>query len=432
MSQAVLFLCCNYVHRSQMAAGFARHLLPPETPIWCATTKPVPPDPRAVLVMAEVGIDISDLHPKSLADIPVDTIGRVITLGNNAAKQYQFLPATHHEHWPLRDFAHSEASDELGVLRSDRDEILARTLAFSVAIDAEPAVGIIGGSGFYNLPGLAEAQRLEIDTPFGAPSSPLMVGRLAGRRVVFLARHGLDHTLLPSEVNARANVYALKRIGVTKVISVSAVGSLRESIVPGDVVLPRQFIDRTVGRPATFFGGGVVAHVSLADPVCSSLADRLADIAEVAGARVHRDGVYLCIEGPQFSTRAESKLWQSWGADVVGMTNLPEARLAREAELCYATLALPTDYDCWRTRSDEVRVTDVIAVLQANVDRVRKILTHVFEEVDPAALCRCNRVLDSALLTRTDQIDWRTRLRLHALLKRRLQPTTIASLSVSS
>jgi 5'-methylthioadenosine phosphorylase len=279
----------------------------------------------------------------------------------------------------------------------------------------EPAIGILGGSGFYDLPG----ETHELTTPFGAPSDALTIGRLAGRRVVFLPRHGRHHRLLPGEVNARANLYALKQLGATHVVSVSAVGSLREAIVPGDVVVPRQFVDRTVARPATYFGDGVVAHVSLADPVCVHLADALTDAARGNTDRVHATATYACIEGPQFGTRAESELMRAWGCDVVGMTNFPEARLAREAELCYATLSLPTDYDCWRAR-DEVNVPDVLAVLRANVVKARRILERALETLDPARPCACQRALDTALVTPPDGIPAAARERLGAILARRL------------
>lgn len=277
-------------------------------------------------------------------------------------------------------------------------------------------IGLLGGSGFYAA--LTDGvETMTIETPFGAPSGPLSIGAMAGRRVAFLPRHGTEHTLLPSEINARANIWALKSVGVSRLISVSAVGSLREHIAPGDFVLPRQYIDRTNGRPSTLFGSGVVAHVSLADPVCTELADHLAREAQSTGATVH-GGTYLCVEGPQFSTRAESELFRSWGADVVGMTNLPEARLAREAELCYATLCLPTDYDCWRPRS-EVDVVDVLSVLRANVERARALLVTAIATL-PAATCRCSTVLDTALITPPERISAEARHRLAPILARRL------------
>lgn len=283
----------------------------------------------------------------------------------------------------------------------------------------EPALGVIGGSGFYDLPGVSEIETVEVATPFGAPSDALVVGRFAGRRVVFLPRHGRGHELLPTEINARANIYALKLLGATQVVSVSAVGSLREAIAPGDVVVPRQFIDRTIARPATFFGGGVVAHVGLADPVCGTLADTLASAAGTEGKRVHHAATYVCIEGPQFGTRAESELMRGWGADVVGMTNMPEARLAREAELCYATLALPSDYDCWRAR-DAVTAIDALAVLRANVESARRILGGALAALSPGRTCACQRSLDMALVTPPEMITSEARTRLAAILARRL------------
>ncbi|MBA3459575.1 MAG: S-methyl-5'-thioadenosine phosphorylase [Deltaproteobacteria bacterium] len=282
-----------------------------------------------------------------------------------------------------------------------------------------PSIGVLGGSGFYDLPGVTNIESVEVDTPFGRPADSLTIGSFSGRRVVFLPRHGRRHSLSPTEVNARANLYALKLLGATHVVSISAVGSLRETISPGDVVVPRQFIDRTVARPSTFFGQGVVAHVSLADPVCDVVASALVDSATVDGGLVHPSGTYVCIEGPQFGTRAESDLMRGWGADVVGMTNLPEARLAREAELCYATLALVTDYDCWRAR-DEVTVTDALAVLRANVDKARRILGDALATLDPARTCSCQRSLDAALVTPVDAIDDAARRRLGVILSRRL------------
>jgi len=281
------------------------------------------------------------------------------------------------------------------------------------------AIGVLGGSGFYDLPGVEAAETVEVDTPFGRPSDALTVGRLGGRPVVFLARHGRGHRLLPAEINARANLYALKQLGATHIVSVSAVGSLREAIAPGDVVVPRQFIDRTVGRPPTYFGNGVVAHVSLADPVCGRLGDALVTAGNAESARIHASATYVCIEGPQFGTRAESELMRRWGGDVVGMTNLPEARLAREAELCYATLALPTDYDCWRAR-DEVTVTDALAVLRANVAMAQRILGRALAAIDPTEGCTCQRSLDAALVTPIEAIGPDARRRLDVVLARRL------------
>lgn len=284
----------------------------------------------------------------------------------------------------------------------------------------EPTTAVIGGSGFYDLPGIVDLQEVSVNTPFGAPSDAILLGRLQGRRVAFLPRHGRQHSLLPGEVNAQANIYALKSLGVTHVLSVSAVGSLREQIAPGDVVLPHQFIDRTVQRPRTFFGDGVVAHIAFADPVCLRLSGVMEASARALGGAVHAGGTYVCIEGPQFSTRAESELWRQWGASVVGMTNLPEARLAREAELCYATLALPSDYDCWRTTTEQVTAQEAFETLKRTVDRAKQIVAATLMSVDPAAACTCRTTLDAALVTPPAAIGERQRLRLAAILERRL------------
>lgn len=239
----------------------------------------------------------------------------------------------------------------------------------------EHVLGVIGGSGLYQLPGVKTRAR-RVKTPFGAPSDAIREAHLNGTRVLFLPRHGENHQHCPSNVPYRANVWALKSLGATHVLSVSAVGSLREEVAPGHVVVPDQFIDRTAGRTSTFFDKGVVAHVSMADPVCPILAASVGDAARAAGATVHAGGTYVCIEGPRFSTRAESHLYRQWGATVIGMTNVPEAFLAREAELPYATLALATDYDCWRPH-DQVDVTDILAVLHANVARAQEVVVRL-------------------------------------------------------
>ena len=235
-------------------------------------------------------------------------------------------------------------------------------------------IGIIGGSGLYSMPGLTEVREERVTTPFGEPSDPLVFGTIEGRKVVFLARHGKGHRILPSELNFRANIYALKAAGVTSVLSISAVGSLKEEHKPTDFVIPDQFIDRTFARNATFFGEGVVGHVAFADPVCSLVVDTFAKACAEVGVVGKRGGTYVCIEGPQFSTRAESRLYRSWGADVIGMTNLQEAKLAREAELSYATLAMVTDYDCWYEGHDDVTVEQVIAVMHQNSDNAQKVV----------------------------------------------------------
>lgn len=282
----------------------------------------------------------------------------------------------------------------------------------------QSAIGVLGGSGFYDLPGATVVESVVVDTPFGAPSDALTIALLGERRVIFLPRHGRGHRLLPSEVNARANLYALKQLGATHVISISAVGSLREAIAPGHVVIPRQYIDRTVSRPASYFGQGVVAHVSMADPVCPRIASELAGASRAESAATHDRATYVCIEGPQFGTRAESELMRTWGGDIVGMTMCPEVRLAREAELCYATLALSTDYDCWHT--SDVTMTDVFAVMRANVERARAILVRAVTALDPATTCTCQTSLDGALATAPDAIDAAARTRLTTILARRL------------
>ena len=228
----------------------------------------------------------------------------------------------------------------------------------------EAAIGVIGGSGLYELEGLEKLERVRLETPFGDPSDSFITGELAGRKMVFLPRHGADHRLLPHELNYRANVWGMKKLGVDRLISISAVGSLREEIEPGHLVLVDQFIDRTRQRPVTMFGEGVVVHVPLADPICNPLREKLYSLRAVTETTVHPRGTYICMEGPQFSTRAESLLYRQWGCDVIGMTNMPEAKLAREAEICYTTVALATDYDCWRAPDEDVSVEAIIAVLQ--------------------------------------------------------------------
>ena len=262
------------------------------------------------------------------------------------------------------------------------------------------AIAIIGGSGLYDLGGLASVHEETVDTPYGAPSSPVTIGEAAGRRVMFLARHGQGHRFTPSEVNYRANIFALKALGATEVVSVSAVGSMREEIRPGDIVLPDQYIDRTKGRPSTFFGGGIVGHVGFADPTCAELTDRLCAAARAAGHAVRRGGTLMVMEGPAFSTRAESRMHRQLGVDLIGMTAVPEAKLAREAELCYATVALATDYDCWHETEDDVTVEAVVAVMQRNVASARALL-RALVEMPPRAerLCQCATALEHAIIT---------------------------------
>jgi len=281
---------------------------------------------------------------------------------------------------------------------------------------AERTLGVIGGSGLYELPGLEAVERLVVSTPFGDPSDELVRGRLGETRLVFLPRHGRGHRLLPSELPYRANLWALKSLGAECVVAVSAVGSLREEIVPGHVVVPDQFIDRTRARTAesTFFGRGVVAHVQFADPLCPVLSKALAAAARAAGATVHEGGTYVCMEGPAFSTRAESMLYRSWGAQVIGMTNLQEAKLAREAELCFATMALATDYDCWHPHHDDVQIDEILGVIAANVGLARRAVAHLAPALPPRAGCPCPTALAHAIIT--------DRARIPAEVKRDLAP----------
>jgi 5'-methylthioadenosine phosphorylase len=271
---------------------------------------------------------------------------------------------------------------------------------------SEPLLGVIGGSGLYELPGLVDVERRKVSTPFGDPSDEIVLGRLGDRRLAFLPRHGRGHRLLPSELPFRANMYALKTLGAAWVVAVSAVGSLREEIAPGHVVIPDQFIDRTRGRTeeSTFFGGGIVAHVQFADPFCAPLSKAVAAAARAQSATVHEGGVYVCMEGPLFSTRAESHLHRSWGAKVIGMTNLQEAKLAREAEICFATMALATDYDCWRTGHDDVAIDEILRVLAANVDLAQRTIAGVASSLPDRSGCACARALENAIITSRDAI----------------------------
>jgi 5'-methylthioadenosine phosphorylase len=278
-------------------------------------------------------------------------------------------------------------------------------------------IGIIGGSGLYDMEGLTDVREVRVATPFGDPSDALITGRLGDAELVFLPRHGRGHVLTPTEVPYQANIWALKSLGVGWIISVSAVGSLREEIVPGHLVVVDQFIDRTRNRPNTFFGEGCVAHVSFGDPVCKALRAMLLDAARATGAVTHDGGTYVCMEGPAFSTRAESNLYRSWGASVIGMTNLPEAKLAREAEISYATLALSTDYDCWYEGHDEVSSDAVVAVIHKNVAMARRVIGEVvtriqaFDGPPPH-----HEALKTAILTQRDKIPTATRVKLDLLI----------------
>ncbi len=265
---------------------------------------------------------------------------------------------------------------------------------------AKTVLGVIGGSGFYQISGLERVERIELDTPFGRPSDPYYRGAIGDVEVVFLARHGKGHRLLPGEINFRANLYGMKRLGVEHLVSVSTAGSLREEIKPGELVTPDQFIDRTFKRPATFFGDGIVAHVSLADPVCAEFSRELAAAGRAAGAPIHEGGAYLCIEGPQFSTRAESNLYRSWGADVISMTAMQEARLAREAEFCYAALVLVTDYDCWHSSVRAVEIGEILRVMRLNVELAQKAVKNLAERLARRTRgCACASALKDAIIT---------------------------------
>ena len=261
-------------------------------------------------------------------------------------------------------------------------------------------IGVIGGSGLYEIEGLTDIEEVRIETPFGEPSDAYITGTLDGVKMVFLPRHGRGHRLLPSEVNYRANIYGMKKLGVERIISVSAVGSMKEEIVPGHIVIPDQFFDQTKGlRKSTFFGEGVVGHVAFADPVCGDLARLVYDAAGEAGATVHKGGTYICIEGPNFSTRAESNIYRQWGVDIIGMTNIPEARLAREAEICYATVALATDYDCWHEDHDDVDIESILEIIHSNVSMARQIIKVAAGKVAAERPCGCGQALQFAIMT---------------------------------
>ena len=287
------------------------------------------------------------------------------------------------------------------------------------AAHSAPAIGVIGGSGIYDMEGVEDLQEIEIDTPFGEPSDRIRVGRLGGARVAFLPRHGRGHRILPTEVNSRANICALKSLVVRWILSLSAVGSLKEEIVPGrDIVIPDQLIDRTRHRPGTFFGEGVVAHVAFADPFCPKVSALLYDAAQAQHLNVHRGGTYVVMEGPQFSTKAESHLHRSWGASVIGMTALPEAKLAREAEICYAICALPTDYDCWYEGHDAVTADMVIQTLLKNAENAKRIartaILSLAKRLNES--CPCHSALANAIVTARDLVPPRTRAKLAFLL----------------
>jgi 5'-methylthioadenosine phosphorylase len=282
-------------------------------------------------------------------------------------------------------------------------------------------IGIIGGSGLYAMPGLTNVHEQLVSTPFGDPSDAFILGDLEGRKVAFLARHGRGHRILPSELNFRANIYAMKKLGVERILSVSAVGSLKEEHKPGDFVVPDQFIDRTFHRISTFFGDGIVGHVAFGDPVCATVAKAIFEASQSEGVTAKPSGTYVCMEGPQFSTRAESNLYRSWGADVIGMTNLQEAKLAREAEICYATAAMVTDYDCWHEGHDDVTIDQIVKVMHQNAANACNVIKAAVAAMPRERNCPCTSALQFALLTSPDAIPPAAREKLDLLIGKYLK-----------
>jgi 5'-methylthioadenosine phosphorylase len=282
-------------------------------------------------------------------------------------------------------------------------------------------IGIIGGSGLYDMADLTDREERSLATPFGEPSAPYVIGTLRGQRVAFLARHGAGHRLSPSELNFRANIFGFKTLGVEYILSASAVGSLKEEYKPMDLLIPDQFFDRTKGRASTFFGEGLVAHVGFAHPFCATLSGIALNAARQAGATVHQGGTYVCMEGPQFSTLAESKLYRSWGMDVIGMTNLQEAKLAREAEICYSTIALITDYDCWHPDHDQVTVEMIIANLTRNAHTAQQVIASAVGALPFERRCECATALQHALITRPDAVPDATRQKLAPIVGKYLR-----------
>jgi 5'-methylthioadenosine phosphorylase len=281
---------------------------------------------------------------------------------------------------------------------------------------ANAEIGIIGGSGLYHIEGMEQVQEIKVDTPFGDPSDAYITGTLEGRKVAFLPRHGKGHRITPSELNFRANIYGFKKLGVKWIISVSAVGSLREDIEPRHIVLPNQFFDRTKFRKDTFFGDGVVGHVSFADPVCKQLGDLIAEIAKQAGAVVHHGGTYVNMEGPAFSTRAESNFFRQCGFDIIGMTNMAEAKLAREAEICYVTMAMVTDYDVWHEEEDDVSVETIIAILNENAVLAKQIIKKAITKIPAGQKCECAQALATAIITDRTKIPDETKQKLDLII----------------
>jgi len=282
----------------------------------------------------------------------------------------------------------------------------------------EVRIGIIGGSGLYQMEGLTSIEEVEIETPFGKPSDAYRIGTLEGQRVAFLARHNRNHTISPSELNFRANIYGLKKLGVEWILSASAVGSLKEELRPLDIVLPEQFYDRTKTRISTFFGDGIVVHVSFADPVCSRLGDVIEQGGRSVDIPIKRGGTYVCMEGPQFSTKAESQVYRSLGMALIGMTNLQEAKLAREAEICYSTIALVTDYDCWHPQHDAVTVSEVVQNLKKNSENAQKVIRAAVRRLPVERTCKCQQSLQHAILTDLKKVPQATRAKLELLLKK--------------
>ncbi len=292
---------------------------------------------------------------------------------------------------------------------------------------AQAEIGIIGGSGLYSMPGLTGIEEIKQHTPFGDPSDAFVLGKLEGKKVAFLARHGRGHRILPSELNFRANIYAFKQLGVERILSVSAVGSLKEEHKPLDFVVPDQFFDRTRHRVDTFFGDGLVAHIAFADPVCPQLAEVVTSACEKAKVTVKRGGTYVCMEGPQFSTKAESNVYRSWGMDVIGMTNLQEAKLAREAEICYVTVAMVTDYDCWHPHHDSVTVDQIVAVLLKNAENACAVVRQSVAAMPSTRGCKCGSALAHALLTDPKLVPAATRKKLSLIVDKYLDKTSKAN-----
>lgn len=280
----------------------------------------------------------------------------------------------------------------------------------------EVALGVIGGSGLYEMDGLIDVDEIAIATPFGEPSDSYILGTLEGKRVAFLSRHGRGHRILPSEINFRANIFGFKTLGVERIISAGAVGSMKEAIAPLDIVLPDQFFDRTSKRSSTFFENGIVGHITFAEPVCEELRGFLKEACLATGSKIHDGGTYLCIEGPQFSTKAESNIYRTWGVDVIGMTNLQEAKLSREAEICFATMALVTDYDCWHESEESVTIEAVLQNLMSNAVQARKILGHLIRSMPEGRQCPCRSALKDSIITQREKIPKEIKEKLNPII----------------